>query len=183
MTKRNQKLYLKKKRYYLRFISQHGFNPEDTRLFNAGVGLMGKVEKQILYSNETADRKREIHEERFGKEHRAANVANPLMLELVNNTFLDLASNDRGAAVGWVYWNSMNTNNTSGPRSLSTWNLTQYETGPQGLYKGIDTKNGELRFFKTRAEAEKAANVIDVEVNKDHPNYKQAEAEAQKKSS
>ena len=164
------------------FTSTYGFNPENTRLFNAGAGLMGKVEKQILHSNETEAEKRRLHEEKFGKEHRAANVANPRMLELVNNTFLDLASNDRGAAVGWVYWNSMNTNNTSGPRSLSTWNLTQYETGPQGLYKGVDTKNGELRFFKTKAEADKAANVVDVEVNKDHPNYKQAEAEAQKKA-
>ena len=84
--------------------------------------------------------------------------------------------------MGWVYWSSMNTNNTSGPRSLSTWNLTQYETGPQGLYKGVDTKTGELRFFKTKAEADKAANVVDVEINKDHPNYKVAEATAQKRA-
>jgi hypothetical protein len=180
--KKKQEALSKKDTLLPEFIAQHGFNPENNRLFNAGTGLMGKVEKQILYSNETEAEKRRIHEEKFGKEHRAANESNPKMLELINNTFLDLAKNDSQAAVGWVYWNSMNTNNTSGPRSLSTWNLTQYETGPQGLYKGVDTKTGELRFFKTKAEADKAANIVDVEINKDHPNYKVAEATAQKRA-
>lgn len=84
-------------------VNTIGFNPKDTRLFNAGVGLMGKVEGKILNSNQTAEQKRQSHIDQYGEEHNAANFANPLMLELINNTFLDLAKTDRDAAVGWVY--------------------------------------------------------------------------------
>ena len=165
-------------------VSTIGFNPKDTRLFNAGVGLMGKVDN-ILNSNETAEQKRQAHNDQYGNEHNAANLANPLMLELINNTFLDLAKTDRDAAVGWVYWNSMNTNNTSGPRSLSTWNLTQYENGPQGLYKGVNVKTGELEFFPSKAKAAskvKSGTIVDLEVNVDHPSYKVSEVIAEERA-
>ena len=176
--KANEKSALKE------FISTYGFNPKDTRLFNAGTGLMLKVDN-ILNSNETAEQKRQAHNDQYGDEHNAGNVANPLMLELINNTFLDLAKTDRDAAVGWVYWNSMNTNNTSGPRSLSTWNLTQYEDGPQGLYKGVNVKTGELEFFPSRAKAKsKVENgtIVDLEVNVDHPSYKVSRAIAEERA-
>ena len=166
-------------------VNTIGFNPKDTRLFNAGVGLMGKVEGKILNSNQTAEQKRQAHIDQYGEEHNAANFANPLMLELINNTFLDLAKTDRDAAVGWVYWNSMNTNNTSGPRSLSTWNLTQYEDGPQGLYKGVNIKTGELEFFPSKAKAAskvKSGTIVDLEVNVDHPSYKVSEAIAEERA-
>ena len=166
-------------------VNTIGFNPKDARLFNAGVGLMGKVEGKILNSNQTAEQKRQSHIDQYGEEHNAANFANPLMLELINNTFLDLAKTDRDAAVGWVYWNSMNTNNTSGPRSLSTWNLTQYEDGPQGLYKGVNIKTGELEFFPSKAKAAskvKSGTIVDLEVNVDHPSYKVSEAIAEERA-
>jgi len=174
----------KKEASKLTTVGNLGFNPKHTRLFNAGIGLMGKIDN-ILNSNETAEQKRQAHNDQYGDEHNAANFANPLMLELVNNTFLDLAKTDRDAAVGWVYWNSMNTNNTSGPRSLSTWNLTQYENGPQGLYKGVNVKTGELEFFPSRAKAKsKVENgtIVDLEVNVDHPSYKVSEAIAEERA-
>ena len=174
----------KKEASKLTTVGNLGFNPKHTRLFNAGTGLMGKVDN-ILNSNETEGQKRQAHNDQYGDEHNAANFANPLMLELINNTFLDLAKTDRDAAVGWVYWNSMNTNNTSGPRSLSTWNLTQYEDGPQGLYKGVNIKTGELEFFPSRAKAKsKVENgtIVDLEVNVDHPSYKVSEAIAEERA-
>ena len=157
---------------------------EASRLFNAGQGLMGKVETEFQYLDLPQEEKQRLANEKYGNEIEAANKANPKLLSLIQNTFLELASKDNNSAIGMLYYNEMATNNTSGQRSLSTWYLTQWENGSQGLWMGKNTKTGKIEYFRTASAAMKRKTIDSNSVvpNEKHPNYAESRIIAEDKA-
>ena len=154
-----------------------GFDPSKTRTINAGVGLMGKIQK-VLALDIKADEKKARVKEEYKDEIEGANQNNPKLLAYIQNKFLELAMADNSMMVGMLYYNQMATSNTAGQRALSTLELIQYQDGSQGLWiaevergRGKNKKT-QTEYFFSRGSVVKGAK--NIRPNTNHPDYNAA---------
>ena len=154
-----------------------GFDPSKTRTINAGVGLMGKIQKVLSLDIKADDKKARVREE-YKDEIEGANQNNPKLLAYIQNKFLELAMADNSMMIGMLYYNQMATSNTAGQRALSTLELIQYQDGSQGLWiaevergRGKNKKVQTEYFFSRGSVAKGAKNI---RPNTNHPDYNAA---------
>ena len=106
------------------------FNPAHIRLYNAGMGLMGRI-ATILEKPISANEKREMVNEKYGKEIANANTANKQALNYLFAKAAEVIANDPSLIPGFLRWMESSTSNGRGQRAFTGLELIEYLDGPQ----------------------------------------------------
>ena len=146
------------------------FDPSKIRFFNAGYGLMDKIQT-IQDMDITAEEKRNMVEKEYGQEIADANENNWKMLQYMHGQFLDLAIKDPSNITGLLMWAETQNTNTLGPhRALSALNLMQMQDGSQAIF--IAEVGGKTKYYHNKSKIPPRAK--NVRVNEKHPDYEAA---------
>ena len=159
------------------------FNLDDIHIFKSDSGIINGI-KQILNKPETDNygRNEKIAEieSKFGEQIKAANAANPQAMAYVlaeglrGISKLDNAQDQLEALVGLMRLLEGASNNTGGTRGLIRYAAMEVHGPSTAIYRQGDKYFDSLD-SKTKKQDWKDGKI---EINKDHPYYKQAVVEA-----
>ena len=152
---------------------------KNVRIYNSKYGLMGRI-NTILYKDfKTAAAKRKEVKKLYGTEIENANIANHEALEVILQTFIDIASVNPNMAEGMMrlFQNSA----VKGLRGLTILKSIQYTAQSQAPMVRIDQEGNRVGVAtKTKLKNGKLDPRYTYEVNKNHINYKDAVKEGKR---